>query len=764
MTDFEGVVPALGAALTKRNYETLTPVQQEVLAPELRDADMLVSAQTGSGKTVAFGLALAPTLLGEAERFHHTKAPRALVVAPTRELALQVKRELEWLYAETGAAFASCVGGMDMRTERQVLGRGVHIVVGTPGRLRDHIERRSLDMRSLQAVVLDEADEMLDLGFREDLEFILDSAPAERRTLMFSATVPRMIANLAKKYQNDAVRVKTAAEQQQHVDIEYRALNVANHERENAIINVLRYYEAKSAIVFCATRMGVNRMTSRFTNRGFSVVALSGELSQGQRTHALQAMRDGRARVCIATDVAARGLDLPNLELVIHADLPENSQALLHRSGRTGRAGRKGTSVLIVPHNRRKRTERLFYDARIEAEWANPPSVDDVTERDDARLLEDPVLVDAIRDEEKAFVGEILARHSPEQVAAAFVRQYRAGQSAPEDLNDAPPPRGRDERGPAGRGEKRAPRDDFKDGVWFSLSVGHKETAEPRWLVPMLYRAGNIAKGGIGAIKIYNSESHVEIEPGSVDKFLEALGPDGVIEKGIRVKRLDGPPPEIREKRESYIKKKRRDDKGAGPRGRSDRNDRPDRGGKPRGPSAEAPSYSGDDKPWEKPGAEKPRSARPAADRPRPKRADDSDVDTRPRPGKRDWEKPGAKESKPRADTGRENRGENRGENRAEGYRGRPGMPARPDGDARPAHGKSHGKPKGKNPGKYARKARAEAAAEERGERPEGGAAPRATLKSKKGYKPGKSNFRKKGGKPRGGASDGFSPRKRRTT
>ncbi|CAN0547441.1 unnamed protein product, partial [Laminaria digitata] len=353
---------------------------------------------------------------------------------------------------------------------------------------------------------------------------------------------------------------------------------------------VLRFYEAKSAIVFCATRMGVNRMTSRFTNRGFSVVALSGELSQGQRTHALQSMRDGRARVCIATDVAARGLDLPNLELVIHADLPENSQALLHRSGRTGRAGRKGTSVLIVPQNRRKRMERLFYDARIDAEWANPPSVEDVTERDDARLLEDPVLVDAIRDDEKAFVGEILARHSAEQVAAAFVRQYRAGQSAPEDLNDPPPARGREDRGAAGRGEagrgeKRPRRDDFTGGVWFSLSVGHKETAEPRWLVPMLYRAGNIDKGGIGAIKVYNSESHVEIAPGSVDKFVEALGPDGVIEKGIRVKRLDGPPPEIREKRESYVKKKRLDDKKSGPRGRSDR---------PRGPSAEAPSYSGD--------------------------------------------------------------------------------------------------------------------------------------------------------------------------
>ena len=776
MTDFEGVVPALGAALTNRNYETLTPVQQEVLAPELRDADMLVSAQTGSGKTVAFGLALAPTLLGEAERFHHTKAPRALVVAPTRELALQVMRELQWLYAETGAAFASCVGGMDMRTERQILGRGVHIVVGTPGRLRDHIERRSLDMRSLQAIVLDEADEMLDLGFREDLEFILDAAPPERRTLMFSATVPRMIANLAKKYQTNAVRVTTSAEQQQHVDIEYRALTVAAHERENAIINVLRFYEAKSAIVFCATRMGVNRMTSRFTNRGFSVVALSGELSQAQRTHALQAMRDGRARVCIATDVAARGLDLPNLELVIHADLPENSQALLHRSGRTGRAGRKGVSVLIVPHNRRKRTERLFYDARIDAEWASPPSVDEVTERDDARLLEDPVLVEDIREDEKAFVNEILARHSPEQVAAAFVRQYRAGQSAPEDLDDTAPAGGREDRYDrssggrnAGRGRddgdrerSRPRRDDFEGGIWFSLSVGHKDTAEPRWLLPMLYRVGNVAKGGIGAIKVYNSESHVEIAPDSVDKFMESLGPDGVIEKGIVVKRLDGPPPEIKEKRDSFGKKKRFGEGGSGPRGRSDRGDRGDRGARdaraetPRGDAVDATPYADS-------GEEKSRQ------KPRAKRDDAVGGEARARPGKRAWETSGPKSAEtranPRGEGPSETRGATGGEVRSEGYRGRPGTPGKP------AHGKPFaGKPKGKNPGKYARKALAEAAGDarpdraDRSERPAGKTADRPTLKSKKAYKPGKSNFKKKPARPRSSASDGFSPRKRKTT
>jgi len=532
MIDFEGVVPALGQALNKRGYTELTKVQTAVLAPELKDADALVSAQTGSGKTVAFGLALAPTLLAGEERFGRAERPVALAVAPTRELALQVMRELEWLYAETGAKVVSCVGGMDMRTERRNLQNGAHIVVGTPGRLRDHIERGSFDTSGLKGVVLDEADEMLDLGFRDDLEYILDAAPADRRTLLFSATVSRPIATLAKKFQRDAVRVTTTSDREQHLDIQYRALTIAPNDRENAIINVLRYYEAKSAIVFCATRATVNHMTSRFNNRGFSVVALSGELSQNERTHALQAMRDGRARVCIATDVAARGIDLPNLELVIHADIPKSREPLLHRSGRTGRAGRKGTSVLIVPHNWRKRTERLFSSANIEAEWAKPPSLDEIATRDHQRILDAPAFDEPLSDDEKAFAQELLAKHGAEQIAAAYLRLHRTDQPAPEEMIDA---------GPSMEREK-SQRDDFKNGVWFSLSVGRKHNAEPRWLLPMLCRAGHITKRDIGAIKIHQNETHIELAPESVDKFLEAIGPSRKVEKSITVDRLKGVP------------------------------------------------------------------------------------------------------------------------------------------------------------------------------------------------------------------------------
>jgi ATP-dependent RNA helicase DeaD len=344
---------ALGRALGARGYSTPTAVQLAVLEADT-GRDLLVSAQTGSGKTVAFGLAIAPTLLREAERLPQAAEPMALVIAPTRELAMQVQRELDWLYKDTGARVVTCVGGMDGRAEARQLAQGAHIVVGTPGRLRDHLERHRLDLSQLAAVVLDEADEMLDLGFREDLEFILNATPENRQTLLFSATMPRDIETLARSYQRNAERLETMRRDEQHADIEYRAIRVAPNDIENAVVNVLRLHEMPAALVFCSTREAVKRLHMRLVERGFSAVALSGELTQGERTHALQALRDGRARVLVATDVAARGLDLPALGLVIHADLPHDAETLLHRSGRTGRAGNKGLCTLIVPYNRRR--------------------------------------------------------------------------------------------------------------------------------------------------------------------------------------------------------------------------------------------------------------------------------------------------------------------------------------------------------------------------------------------------------------------------
>jgi len=530
MTDFPGVPAALSKALNDKGYATLTPVQEAMLDPALEGRDVLVSAQTGSGKTVAFGLAMAAGLLEGGERFGHAAVPLALIIAPTRELALQVQRELEWLYGPTGAVIASCVGGMDMRAERRVLDRGAHIVVGTPGRLKDHLSRNSLDISGLKVAVLDEADEMLDLGFREDLEFILQQAPAERRTMLFSATVPRGIALLAKEYQRDAVRIATEAEREQHVDIEYRAMTVDMADRDNAIINVLRFYEARNALVFCNTRATVNHLHARFNNRGFAVVALSGELSQTERTNALQAMRDGRARVCVATDVAARGIDLPGLELVVHADLPTNRETLLHRSGRTGRAGNKGVSALIVPMSMRKKAERLLGSAGISAAWSGAPSADEVNRRDTERLLSNPIFSAPVTATEAEMVDLLISAFTPEAITAGFVRQYMAARSAPEDLRAV------------GAEGKSAPRLVFENSVWVTLAVGSTQRAEPRWLLPMLCRSGNLTKDDIGAIRVQENETYVQLAAVSADRFWTALGPAQQLEDGIKVTLRSDPP------------------------------------------------------------------------------------------------------------------------------------------------------------------------------------------------------------------------------
>jgi ATP-dependent RNA helicase DeaD len=515
--------PALASALSAQGYAEPTPVQAAILdAP--RGADLLVSAQTGSGKTVAFGLAAAADLLGDASSFGAPGAPLALIIAPTRELALQVSRELGWLFADADARIATCVGGMDARREQRALAAGCHLVVGTPGRLRDHLERGNLDLAGLKVVVLDEADEMLDLGFREDLEEILDATPPERRTLLFSATISREIATLARRYQRDAVRIDTIRRDEPHRDIEYRAVRVAPNEVEHAVVNVLRYFDAPGALIFCATREAVRHLHASLRERGFSAVALSGELSQKERSDALQALRDGHARACVATDVAARGLDLPALDLVIHAELPQNKATLLHRSGRTGRAGRKGVSVLLVPFTRRRKAEQLLASAQIDAIWSGPPLADEVRERDRQRLIESPLLLDAPSDEDLALGRKLLDGNAPEVLAAALVRLYRSRLPEPEEVFDdargsePPPPRERPDRKRAhGADEPRG------EGVWFRMPIGRDNNADPKWLIPLICRRGHVTKREIGEIRISTHETTFEIAPAAEAGFRNAL-------------------------------------------------------------------------------------------------------------------------------------------------------------------------------------------------------------------------------------------------
>ncbi|NGP18980.1 DEAD/DEAH box helicase [Devosia aurantiaca] len=528
----ETILAPIASALAEKGYDSLTPVQSAVIEDNTIGRDLLVSAQTGSGKTVAFGMAIAPTLLGDDETLPAPGAPLALVIAPTRELAMQVQRELTWLYAKMGAQTAQGVGGMDQRTERRALERGAHIVVGTPGRLRDHITRGALDMSALRAVVLDEADEMLDLGFREDLEFILAAAPEDRRTLLFSATVPKPIAELAKTFQRDALRISATSSGEQHADIEYKLMAVPAAERENAVINTLLWYDSTNTIVFASTREAVKHLSARLHNRGFDVVTLSGELTQAERTSALQSMRDGRARICVATDVAARGIDLPNLDLVIHADLPMNAETLLHRSGRTGRAGRKGTCVIIAPTHRKRVAQSILRTAKIEAENIAPPTAESIDARYRETILNNPALSDEMTEDERESVSSLLAKWSPEAIAAAYFRQQLAARPVPEEITAS-----------LVVDDPRAPRtrETFAGGTWFKVSVGRKQRAEPRWLLPMICKAGGVSKSAIGSIRIFDTETIFEVAADKVDGFLRSVGKNGTGEKGIYINAVDGP-------------------------------------------------------------------------------------------------------------------------------------------------------------------------------------------------------------------------------
>ena len=535
--------PSIARALEAQGYAEPTPVQAAVMEQGGVDTDLLVSAQTGSGKTVAFGLAIAATLLGETEFFGEARAPLAVIIAPTRELALQVQRELDWLYNAARARVVSCVGGMDPRAERRNLNNGAHIVVGTPGRLRDHLERGALDVSALRVAVLDEADEMLDLGFREDLEFLLDAMPAERRTLLFSATIPREIGAMAKRFQRDALRIDTIGEARTHADIAYQAVRVAPSDVEHAVVNLLRFHDRTAALVFCSTREAVNRLHASLAERRFPAVALSGEFTQNERNHALQALRDGRARVCVATDVAARGLDLPDLGLVIHVDLPRNRDTLLHRSGRTGRAGKKGLCAVIVPYTKRRLAERLFHAARVTPEWVDPPSPEAIRAQDRARLLDHPAFAETPTEDDTALAAALIERRTPQEIAATLARLFRAQLPAPEDLLSAPPPREardrRDTREP--RFEDRGPRErgPREPMDWFRINAGRHINADPRWLIPLICRLGHITKREIGSIRVFEKDTKFEILTAAAPGFMRAV--QDANDPEVRITPTNGP-------------------------------------------------------------------------------------------------------------------------------------------------------------------------------------------------------------------------------
>jgi ATP-dependent RNA helicase DeaD len=327
--------------------------------------------------------------------------------------------------------------------------------------------------------------------------------------------MPKPIVMLAKRYQKDAHRIETIGQDRGHGDISYQAVAVAPADIEHAVVNLLRFHEAETAMLFAATRENVRRLHASLVERGFDAVMLSGESSQSERNQALQALRDGRARVCVATDVAARGIDLPTLSLVIHVETPRDAETLQHRSGRTGRAGRKGTAILLVPYPRRRRVEGLLRDARVTAEWRRAPTADEIRAQDRARLLDELKAPVEIDEADRGLVDELVAARTPEELAALLVGARRAKMPAPEEMVDGG---AREEQ----RGAKEH-REGFDDVVWFRMNIGRRHNADPRWLLPLLCRRGHLTRNEVGAIRIQANETHFAIPRGSAGRFMAAV-------------------------------------------------------------------------------------------------------------------------------------------------------------------------------------------------------------------------------------------------
>jgi ATP-dependent RNA helicase DeaD len=508
-----GAPAPLAAALRARDYLTPTPVQARVL--EAANQDLLVSSQTGSGKTVAFGLFMGRVLLGEGTTLEPSPQPRALVVAPTRELAAQVQRELAWLFAQTGARIVAFTGGTDLRGDVRALRGRVDIVVGTPGRLVDLIGRGALALGGVEVVVLDEADEMLDLGFREALETILMATPVERRTLLFSATLPAPIRALARKFQRDALAIdpRGGTRSAAHADIRHVAYLCADGERLPALVNLLRLADDQRVIVFCRTRDNVADLHAQLVARGFAATAISGDRAQEERTRALEALRRGHVRVLVATNVAARGLDLPEVGLVVHADLPENAESLTHRSGRTGRAGNKGVNAFLVERGARRRAQRLFADAHLSLSWTAPPDAPAVAAHDRARLRAEVVEALATGAPDPAagaLAGELIADHDAVLVAAVLLERALAGRPAGEPLSKVDL-----------REATAAPRRETPSGgmALFEINLGAKDKAEANWILPLVCRRGGITRREVGAIRVARDRTVFEIDARAAAEF-----------------------------------------------------------------------------------------------------------------------------------------------------------------------------------------------------------------------------------------------------
>ena len=534
-------------ALAAKGFEHLTPIQAAVLAPETEGRDLRITSQTGSGKTVAVGLAVAQDVAAAADGWKRKKGskgkrpaePGVLFIAPTRELAQQLGRELTWLFEPLGGRVAVVTGGTSVMGERRELAGAPTVVVGTPGRLRDHLEKKAIDLSLMTALVLDEADEMLDMGFEEDLEAILAFATGEHRTHLVSATFTGHALRLADRVQPNPLAVEGTPLGEANTDIEHRCIQLPRKERLNAIVNLLLHDPDMKTLIFVRTRIDTTQLSAKLADLGFLVLPLSGEMSQRERNDAFRKFKTGVIQVLVATDVAARGLDVQDIARVIHADLPDNGEVLTHRSGRTGRAGRAGQSIMLVGLREKRKAERMLRDAGVAARFVQPPTPEQIQQAADARMLaalSEPGVVPSAR--ATALAQRLLhgVQSPTELVARLLDRLDYAGPTEPREVQQrSAKSRAKGVAGDLPRGGSRAHDGQF---VRFQVSWGGQQGADPGRLLAMVCRRGEITKAEVGSIRVGPRSSSVEIAERVVAAFERAVRrPDKGRDANVRFRR-----------------------------------------------------------------------------------------------------------------------------------------------------------------------------------------------------------------------------------
>jgi len=541
-----GLSGALLESIEAVGYTKPSPIQERTIPVLLAGGDVIAQAQTGSGKTAAFGLPIIETIDRKA------RGVQALVLCPTRELAIQVSEALESYGKHKRVETLAIYGGQPYERQIRGLQRGVQIVVGTPGRVMDHMRRGTLSLEHLKFFVLDEADEMLDMGFVDDIEWVLQHVPEERQTALFSATMPPRIAELANNYMHDAQRISVRGKQMTVAEIRQTSYEIPRGRKLDALARILEAETPSSAIIFCRTKHGVDELGEGLMQRGFAVETLHGDLSQSQRDRVMKRFRAGQADILIATDVAARGLDIPDVSHVINYDLPESPETYVHRIGRTGRAGKSGEAISLVGPRDIRWIRQLERITKATVEPRRLPTAADVNIRRREVLKN---LVSKEVENESDYEGyaetvtQLFEQFDPQNVAAALLKLYaeETGRSTTElsASDDFATYESRD-RGERATGERpfgeRRPVPVAAEGMTrLFINIGRTLRVRPQDIVGAIANEAGVPGRAIGAIDIHDTYTFVDVPSDAAQRVIEVLNASSIKGRPVNVEVASSP-------------------------------------------------------------------------------------------------------------------------------------------------------------------------------------------------------------------------------